>query len=376
MAKDPAFLFYSKDWLEGTAGMSPEGRGIYITLLAHQHQKKTLPVDRRELAALCSVTFERFTQIWPEIYKKFVLVEVWTSEIEEFDLTPTLDPTEAPAPVPGQPLPIPYGEPPGKPYGTPLAIPYGSEKQPYGHRMVNQKVNRMVNLKLNHVVNQRSSVVATKLIVGCFAAVVKKNRAQPIDCRNYIKEKFNKADFEGLPKDELMRAITIWYDDQITSWRTIWLGYGITTPLANANTNSSMVSKVEKKEGLGDARGKGEKEEGEPEGYIKNLPAISDDGWNRFPTPGDLNGLPETHVQKTIELIYLTKKIKLTPEEINSFWDIFKVAKLTGKNIFADMGKVHTYFFDWMRKQDIAMTESGRKKSISERRKEKFGDGI
>jgi len=39
MAKDPAFLFYSNDFLTGVADLTFEERGQYITLLALQHQK-------------------------------------------------------------------------------------------------------------------------------------------------------------------------------------------------------------------------------------------------------------------------------------------------------------------------------------------------
>jgi uncharacterized phage protein (TIGR02220 family) len=38
MAKDPAFLFYSQDFLVGTMAMPFEDRGRYITLLAYIHQ--------------------------------------------------------------------------------------------------------------------------------------------------------------------------------------------------------------------------------------------------------------------------------------------------------------------------------------------------
>jgi len=38
MAKDPAFLFYSSDFLTGTILLTNEQKGIYITLLCIQHQ--------------------------------------------------------------------------------------------------------------------------------------------------------------------------------------------------------------------------------------------------------------------------------------------------------------------------------------------------
>lgn len=39
MAKDPAFLFYSQDWIVGTVTMSFEDRGKYITILCQMHQQ-------------------------------------------------------------------------------------------------------------------------------------------------------------------------------------------------------------------------------------------------------------------------------------------------------------------------------------------------
>jgi uncharacterized protein YdaU (DUF1376 family) len=44
--KDPAFLFYSKDWLSGCQFMDMQERGVYITLLAAQHQNGHLDPKR------------------------------------------------------------------------------------------------------------------------------------------------------------------------------------------------------------------------------------------------------------------------------------------------------------------------------------------
>ena len=42
MAKDPAFLFYSQDWIVGCQTLSMEERGKYITLIANMHQQGRL----------------------------------------------------------------------------------------------------------------------------------------------------------------------------------------------------------------------------------------------------------------------------------------------------------------------------------------------
>jgi hypothetical protein len=52
MSKDPAFLFYSSDFLTGTALMSDEQVGKYIKLLCYQHQKGHL--TERDMLKICS----------------------------------------------------------------------------------------------------------------------------------------------------------------------------------------------------------------------------------------------------------------------------------------------------------------------------------
>ena len=42
MAQDPAFLFYSSDFLNGVSDLTMEERGQYITMLCLQHQKNSL----------------------------------------------------------------------------------------------------------------------------------------------------------------------------------------------------------------------------------------------------------------------------------------------------------------------------------------------
>lgn len=53
MAKDPAFLFYSKDFYEGTRMMLPEEKACYIDLLIYQHQNGPIPNEPRRLTMYC-----------------------------------------------------------------------------------------------------------------------------------------------------------------------------------------------------------------------------------------------------------------------------------------------------------------------------------
>jgi len=52
--KDPAFLFYSKDFYEGTRMMLPEERACYIDLLIYQHQNGNIPIDLKRVQLYCS----------------------------------------------------------------------------------------------------------------------------------------------------------------------------------------------------------------------------------------------------------------------------------------------------------------------------------
>ncbi len=54
MAKDPAFLLYSKDFYEGTRMMLPEERACYMDLMIYQHQNGAIPKDLRRVQMYCS----------------------------------------------------------------------------------------------------------------------------------------------------------------------------------------------------------------------------------------------------------------------------------------------------------------------------------
>ncbi len=54
MSKDPAFLFYSKDYYEGTRMMLPEERACYVDLLVYQHQNGIIPFDTKRVLMYCN----------------------------------------------------------------------------------------------------------------------------------------------------------------------------------------------------------------------------------------------------------------------------------------------------------------------------------
>lgn len=69
--KDPAFLFYSKDWIQGTAKLFAAEKGVFIDLLAHCHQDGYLPKDTKRLAKMVGISLSEFEEIWGVLIEKF-----------------------------------------------------------------------------------------------------------------------------------------------------------------------------------------------------------------------------------------------------------------------------------------------------------------
>jgi len=67
--------FYPKDWLEGTAHMTAEQKGIYIDLLAHQwcRPRCEVPLDHAQLAQMVRVEQSVFDEAWSVVSRKFLL---------------------------------------------------------------------------------------------------------------------------------------------------------------------------------------------------------------------------------------------------------------------------------------------------------------
>ncbi len=77
--KDPAFLFYSKDFYEGTRTMLPEERACYIDLMIYQHQHDIIPDDPKRLKMYCSGCSEETILI--VLNQKFIkTVDGWLNQ--------------------------------------------------------------------------------------------------------------------------------------------------------------------------------------------------------------------------------------------------------------------------------------------------------
>jgi len=69
--KAPAFQFYPKDFLLGTATMSLLARGAYITLLAYQWDHGSVPTQPEELGRVWGVSAAQAKKLWADVSAKF-----------------------------------------------------------------------------------------------------------------------------------------------------------------------------------------------------------------------------------------------------------------------------------------------------------------
>jgi uncharacterized protein YdaU (DUF1376 family) len=71
--KSPAFQFYARDFLTGTATMSLQEVGAYVKLLAYQWDSGSVPDSPRDRARILSCTAAQEKAVWGVLVKKFVL---------------------------------------------------------------------------------------------------------------------------------------------------------------------------------------------------------------------------------------------------------------------------------------------------------------
>jgi uncharacterized protein YdaU (DUF1376 family) len=71
--KSPAFQFYPKDFIAGTATMSLQEVGAYMRLLCYAWDTGSVPNDERERARIMVCSKKQEIEIWKKVGKKFSL---------------------------------------------------------------------------------------------------------------------------------------------------------------------------------------------------------------------------------------------------------------------------------------------------------------
>lgn len=167
MAKDPAFLFYSQRWLEGTAELSPAEKGVYIDLLAHQHQKGSLPIETHRLCRLAFLSESEFLPIWEGLKHKFVKV------IIPQPLNQTLNQT------------------------------------------LERSLERLVNRTLSEISSERLSKGLTNRLSGKLGALIRLNKHLPTEILENIKNSFKVSDFNQLDERIASDRLSEWFNNRL-----------------------------------------------------------------------------------------------------------------------------------------------------------------
>lgn len=147
MAKDPAFLFYTKDFMAGTQDMSCDEVGAYLRLLMYQHQHDSVPDDKERMMRICGIFSEsKFDQIWLVVKPKF-----------------------------------------------------------------NQTDNHLVNERLNHEINKRSEYKPKKIASATLAGLISSNKTLTQEQRIEVKKAFKINDFVTFEETEIKEKIKEWF---------------------------------------------------------------------------------------------------------------------------------------------------------------------
>lgn len=149
----PAFLFYPQRWLEGSAEFSPAEKGIYIDLLAYQHQKGNIPTDIKRLARLVGLPQDEFDTLWEAVKGKFVVIDG----------------------------------------------------------------NRMVNRTLDRIISENATKSATNQLTGNFATLIRQNPQISAEFKNTLKSEFNVSDYDLSDIKNETKRLTKWFYGRLES---------------------------------------------------------------------------------------------------------------------------------------------------------------
>jgi len=73
--------------------------------------------------------------------------------------------------------------------------------------------------------------------------------------------------------------------------------------------------------------------------------------FNTMPVPENFNGLPKNTKKAAAEIVYRMQAFKISDEDQDAMWEVFKIQNLTGHNWYANESKVYTHYINWIKKQ-------------------------
>lgn len=149
--KDPAFLFYTGDFISGTQDMSCEEVGAYLRLLMHQHQHGKIPNEKNRMMRITGIFSEaEFDTVWEMVGGKF---------------------------------------------------------QPNGNHLVNQ---RMIN-----ETTKRTEYRPKKIAAGTLAGLISASKNLTLDHKINIKKCFNVQDFVLFNQEEIKVKVKEWFTEMV-----------------------------------------------------------------------------------------------------------------------------------------------------------------
>lgn len=155
MAKDPAFLFYTKDFQSGTQDMSCAEVGAYLRLLMYQHQHGSIPFDFQKLRRITGCdSLSEMQELFRAMEGKFELIE-------------------------------------------------------------ENNAKHLVNRKLNHVVNQRTEYRPKKIASAILAGLLSSNKQLNDYQRKQLKKAFCIDDFISFQDEQMKEKIKNWFNDLV-----------------------------------------------------------------------------------------------------------------------------------------------------------------
>lgn len=149
--KDPAFLFYPKDFQSGTQDMSCDEVGAYLRLLMYQHQHGSIPNDTERMMRITGIfSVEKWEMVWQMVKPKF-----------------------------------------------------------------NQNGNHLVNERLAKELSTRATAKPKKTASATLAGLISSNKQLSDQEKNFIKKSFKILDFIDFNEDEIKIKVREWFYDLV-----------------------------------------------------------------------------------------------------------------------------------------------------------------
>jgi hypothetical protein len=209
MSKDPAFLLYSKDWLQGTAEMTHQEKGVFMDLLCHQHQSGSLPADPKRLARLAGMGESEFLEVWKTLSSKF-------SAVYNASALPN------------------------------AGANAGANADPFALPNAGANADRVANKKLVSVMGERQENAHVNYIISVWSHILRESDLSKAE-KDKIRKQFKVSNFKKYSREEVSERIREWWCER-TCVRTPSLEDAVGNEDGNEDKRKGGVGEKQKSE--------------------------------------------------------------------------------------------------------------------------------